>query len=56
MNGNRFMVDSSSLMIALFNGLAGGTKSTIDYAQRQGLNIVVITPLQTISTQSERTF
>lgn len=41
---NRFMVDNSSLMIALFNGLPGGTKSTIDYAQRQGLEIVTIKP------------
>ena len=28
---NRYMVDESSLMIALFNGRAGGTKSTIDW-------------------------
>lgn len=41
---NRFMVDNSSLMIALFNGLAGGTKSTIEYARKQGLEIVVIKP------------
>lgn len=39
---NRFMVNNSSLMIALFNGLAGGTKSTIDYARKQGLEIVII--------------
>ena len=41
---NRFMVNNSSLMIALFNGLSGGTKSTIDYARKQGLDIVVIKP------------
>ena len=41
---NRFMVDNSSLMIALFNGLPGGTKSTIDHARRQGLEIVIIKP------------
>ena len=41
---NRFMVNNSSLMIALFNGLPGGTKSTIDYARKQGLDIVVIKP------------
>ena len=28
---NRYMVDESSLMIALFNGRAGGTKYTIDW-------------------------
>ncbi|MDE6302000.1 MAG: DUF1273 domain-containing protein [Clostridia bacterium] len=41
---NRFMVDNSSCMIALFNGLTGGTKSTIDYAREQGLELVIIKP------------
>lgn len=41
---NRFMVNNSSLMIALFNGREGGTKSTIDYAKAQGLEIVIIKP------------
>ena len=41
---NRFMVDNSALMIALFNGLPGGTKSTIDHARKQGLEIVIIKP------------
>ncbi|MBD5099789.1 MAG: DUF1273 domain-containing protein [Clostridiales bacterium] len=41
---NRFMVNNSSLMIALFNGLYGGTKSTIDYARNQGLEIIIIKP------------
>lgn len=41
---NRYMVDNSSLMITLFNGLPGGTKSTIDYARSQGLEIVIIIP------------
>ena len=41
---NRYMVDNSSLMIALFNGLSGGTKSTIDYARKQGLEVVIIEP------------
>lgn len=41
---NRYMVNNSSLMIALFNGQAGGTKSTIDYARKQCLEIVIIKP------------
>lgn len=41
---NRYMVNNSSLMIALFNGLPGGTKSTIDYARKQSLEIVIIKP------------
>lgn len=41
---NRYIVNSSTLMITLFNGLSGGTKSTIDYARKQGLEIVIIKP------------
>lgn len=41
---NRFMIDNSSLLIALFNGLPGGTKSTIEYAKSKGKNIVIIKP------------
>ncbi len=41
---NRYMVNNSSLLIALYNGLAGGTKSTIDYAKKQGLEIITIKP------------
>lgn len=41
---NEYMVNNSSLMIALFNGLAGGTKKTIDYARKQGLEIIIIKP------------
>ena len=41
---NRYMVNNSSLMIALFDGTSGGTKSTIDYAKKQGLEIVIIKP------------
>lgn len=39
---NRFMVNNSSLIIALFNGLPGETKSTLDYAQKQGLEVIII--------------
>lgn len=41
---NRYIVNNSSLMIALFDGKAGGTQSTIDYAKQQGLDIVIIQP------------
>ena len=41
---NHFMIDNSSLLIALFNGLPGGTKSTIEYAKSKGNNIVIIKP------------
>lgn len=41
---NKFMVNNSSLLIALYDGLSGGTKSTIDYAKKQGLDIIVLKP------------
>lgn len=41
---NRYMVDKSSLVIALFNGCEGGTKNTLDYARRKGKDVVVIEP------------
>jgi uncharacterized phage-like protein YoqJ len=41
---NRYMVNNSSKMITLFNGLPGGTKSTIDFAKEQGLDVVIIKP------------
>ncbi len=41
---NRYMINNSSMVIALFNGKPGGTKITIDYAKQKGLEIVVIEP------------
>ncbi len=41
---NKYMVDSSSLVIALFDGNAGGTKQTIEYAKEQGLEVIIINP------------
>lgn len=41
---NRYMINNSSMLIALFNGQNGGTKSTIEYAKTQGLKVVVIEP------------
>ena len=39
---NRYMVDSSSLLLACFDGSPGGTMNTIVYAQRQKLEIISI--------------
>lgn len=38
------MVNNSSLLIALYGGIPGGTKATIEYAEKQGLKIEVIKP------------
>ncbi len=37
---NRYMVDASSVLITAYNGSAGGTRSTLLYAMRQGLQII----------------
>ena len=41
---NKYMIDNSSVLIALFNGKPGGTKITIDYAKQQGHEILTIEP------------
>jgi len=41
---NRYMADNAAYMIAVFNGSSGGTKSTIDYAMRKGLDIILLDP------------
>ena len=37
---DRYMVDHASLLIAAFDGTAGGTRYTMEYAMRRGLDIV----------------
>ena len=39
---NQYMVDHSALLLAAFAGLPGGTMNTILYAQRSGVETVVI--------------
>ena len=41
---NEYMLNNSSLVIALYNGLGGGTKSTIEKAKKQGKEVVIIKP------------
>ena len=37
---DRYMVDHASLLIAAFDGSAGGTRYTIEYAMRRGVAVV----------------
>ncbi len=39
---NRFLVDNSSYIITYFDGKVGGTKYTINYARKNGLQIINI--------------
>jgi uncharacterized phage-like protein YoqJ len=41
---DRYMVDASGYMIAVYNGSKGGTKYTVDYAIGKGLDITIINP------------
>ena len=38
---NQYMINNSSLVIALFNGQWGGTKQTIEYAKSQGVEVII---------------
>ena len=40
MRRNRYMVDSSAVLIAAYSGMSGGTMRTLLYAMRQGLEII----------------
>ena len=40
MKRNIYMVDKSSLVVAVFNGEKGGTKNTVDYAVKNGKKIL----------------
>ncbi|MCQ2287252.1 MAG: hypothetical protein MJZ76_10350, partial [Bacteroidales bacterium] len=37
---NKWMVDRSNLVIAVYNGESGGTRNTIKYAEKHGIKIV----------------
>lgn len=37
---NMWMVDNSSLVIAFFSGEPGGTRNTINYAKKEGIEII----------------
>ena len=43
---NRFLVDHAAALLAVYNGeRRGGTAATVRYAQKMGLEIIVIDPL-----------
>ena len=41
---NEYMVNNSSLVIALFDGKSGGTAKTVRYAEKMGKEITIIKP------------
>lgn len=43
MDRNKYMIDNASLLIAVYNGFGkSGTRNTIKYAQKTGIDIVII--------------
>lgn len=40
---NKWMVDKSARVIALYNGSKGGTQNTINYAKEQSIETVILT-------------
>ena len=47
MQRNRYMVDHASLLVACFDGRPGGTMNTILYAQRSGVQVIILDVEQT---------
>ena len=45
---NRYMVDHSALVIAVYDGAGGGTRRTLEYAIRQKVPFVDIQPAQDV--------
>ena len=43
---NRYMVDRSSRLIAVYDGMLGGTMYTLAYAMKQGLDIITLDPAE----------
>lgn len=44
---NKYMVDQSSLVIAVFDGVAGGSRSTVEYAKKSNVETIILSPLRT---------
>ena len=42
MKRNEYMIDSSSLLLACFNGKSSGTMNTILYAERSGIQTIIL--------------
>ena len=43
---NRYMVDRSARLIAVYDGMLGGTMYTIQYAMKRDLEVVLLDPVQ----------
>lgn len=48
---NQYMVDTSSVLIAVFDGMNGGTRNTVKYAEKKGRKLIVIRPRDMVRMQ-----
>lgn len=46
MQRNMYMVESSDIVIAVYDGKKGGTRFTCNYAQKKGREIIILNPAQ----------
>lgn len=53
---NEYMVDHSSRLICYYDGLAGGTEYTIEYATKKGLHIINLAPQKQTPLNSVESF
>lgn len=44
MKRNKYMVDNSDVVIAVWNGEKSGTRNTVDYALKNGKKVIIIDP------------
>lgn len=50
---NRYLVDSSAHLIAVYDGQKGGTQFTVEYAERKGLDVIILNPNSLERSQPE---
>ena len=43
---NRYLVTQADILLACFDGMEGGTKNTVEYAQRNGCRVCLIPPVK----------
>ena len=43
---NLYLVTQADILLACFDGQEGGTKNTVEYAQRNGCRVCLIQPLK----------
>ncbi len=53
---NEWMVGRSNLVIAVFNGQKSGTKNTVDYAKRKGIEIANMLDVSALKTAQNQGF